>query len=459
MILREEYKNFIKNKEKTLDEAVLLWLKENVILINENISDKEIQIFNNRLAALSNLVNKFNNKIPELNNLLVQAEKDVSDYLSGSVKEKFAHVYLLRLTYLSNIISKFFSKRIKNLVSSHLFSAPKKHGDVKLNVLSEPGYNPETIKTMFVNNLNSIINESNIMLKKFEKNEMPKIDTNLIASELLNLSFNELQELIGLEPVKIMTPEKTNEPAQETQVVAEETQLLQEVDIDLLNKVKIYNKAITTLKRTPGLDKMPNLLKTVNDVDKKINSALSSKTGSLVNTLQSIWGGDMDSQLNKLTQYLKLFTEVWTSIRDKYSLDTNDDQTNLVLNPDKTIKDLVGKLVKDKNLTKDFLEQTPKQLEEFSNSLTNYFNDLKGTPAAEISKQDVAPVTPKTKAPEIAQAPEETSTTTTSTTSEIDVNQLADEVAAQIGLKSSQIPGIVNLFTKMSDKGFQITKK
>ena len=206
MTLREEYKTFIKNKAQSIDEASLLWLKENILLINESISDKEIQIFNSRLISLINLIEKYNQKIPELNNLLNKAEQDVSNYLSGTVKDKYAHVYLLKLTYLTNIISKFFSKRIKNLINSHVFSKAKQYGDVKMNVLSEPGHNAEVIKNIFINNFNSIIHESNLMLKKFEKNEMPKIDVEKISSELLNLSFNEIQDLINVESIKMLTP-------------------------------------------------------------------------------------------------------------------------------------------------------------------------------------------------------------------------------------------------------------
>lgn len=415
MYLRKEYEEYKAKTNQVIDESAVAWLKENVIYINESIDPKTIDKLNRKISKFDQIFDKFKEKVPALSIKLNEAELELQHYLTGTLSDKKAADLLEKLGYLYNIISGFLNSSLKVLLRTPILRAAKEHADVKLNVLDAPGHDADIIRKAFGNALRPGHEEMALIKKLYRGKKIELLDENLIALQLLNLSYNELLELTGVEKVPMISAEplpstspetvspELEAPAseappgtaaapddflkedQEDQEALEEVQIFNKpINTDLLKRVGVYSKALKALKSAPLLSRMPNLEKSITDLDVAVNKALTSRTSGAMNKISSMWGGDMDSRLTKLNQYLSMFVKIWDTVKEKYDLDVTDDETILSFNPDKTLSAFVTKVLRDKKLSEDVLAQTPQDLEEFSDSLTQYFQIMKGagTPAA-----------------------------------------------------------------------------
>lgn len=478
--LRKEYTERKLDKQKQIEEAALSWLKENVVFVNESIDPKTINLLVNKISRFEKTFGKHKEKIPALTDKLQDAENELQAYLTGSLSDNKASELLEKLGYLYNSISTFLNQSLKVLLKTPLFKGAKENPEVKLNVLDVPGNNAAIIRDAFVNALKPSVEDALLLKKLYRGKRVPLLDAKLIASQLLNLSYHELEELTGVEKIPMVsaTPEPQPTPPV-PEIVAEQKELLQEVDTELLNKVKTYSKALNVLKKSPNLKLMPVLSKTIDDLEVKVNNVLSSGGSATLDKIKSMWGGDMDSQLRKLTTYLKSLSQVWDVVKEKFGIDLNNSQETLG-SFDPTISPMVSKILKDKNLARDFVEQTPANIEMFSTLLNDYFAEMnkvpaQNTPAAPASAPQAAAEQPKAEQPAPAQqstpapAPEAQPQATApapapetkapeSAPVEYDSAGLADEVALAMRLPDKSAQQLAKQFDKMKKLGYKVVK-
>ena len=210
--LREEYKEYKLYKEKLVDEAAFGWVKENVVLINEQIDRNTVKRIINAITKFDNTFGPFKTKIPTLATQIDTAEDNLQKVITGRINDKKASDMLKRMSYLYNAFSRFFNSDLPVLLSSHLFATPQKHSDVRLDVLQPKEgekYDPTAIRDAFRYALTPSKDEQKLINTIYRKRAVPLIDANSISSQLLGLSFNELKNLteIGKVPMVVTAEE------------------------------------------------------------------------------------------------------------------------------------------------------------------------------------------------------------------------------------------------------------
>ena len=202
--IREEYKKHQKASETLISEAAVKWVEENVFLINEKLTYKQIEALQNKFIKFDDVFGKVKDKLPALAQLIGSAEDELNAVTAGRSSEVSADDMLKRMGYIYNTLSIFFSKDMKALLNAPMLRGAKENPDVKLNVLQAPKHDPSMIRDAFVDRLNPSKNQIKL-LNKIYRGNLPQLDTTAIATQMLNLSYNELVELTRVGKVPMVT--------------------------------------------------------------------------------------------------------------------------------------------------------------------------------------------------------------------------------------------------------------
>lgn len=216
--LREEYNKNKKKRDKLVTEAAHAWFSENVILINEQIDRRTVQRLIDSITKFDDAFGPFKDKIPALASQLDTAEAGLEKVITGKANEKKASELLQRLNFIQSSLSRFFSKDLPILLRSHLFSTAKDNGAVRLDVLqpkSGQRYNPTAVRDALKHALEPSKDDMKF-LRKIYRSKVPLIDAGAISSQMLQLSYNELEQLSSMGAVPmVVTPEPAPNPEQE----------------------------------------------------------------------------------------------------------------------------------------------------------------------------------------------------------------------------------------------------
>lgn len=216
MELRKELNKEKQIKEKAVDDAAYKWVESNIVLINEQIDRRTVKRLIDSISKFDEVFGQYKAKLPALGAQIDAAEEGLEKVITGRANDKKAGDMLKRLGYLYNTFSRFFSKDLPILLNSHLFFAAKKNPDVRLDVLqpkSGERYNPAAIRDSLRHSLEPSKDDMKF-LRKIYKKKIPLVDSLALSNQLLQMSYNELQNLTNIGSVPIMDVEEKPEEQQ-----------------------------------------------------------------------------------------------------------------------------------------------------------------------------------------------------------------------------------------------------
>lgn len=213
--LREEYKQQKQQKDKMVTEAAEAWVVDNVILINEQINRRTVDRLIKSISKFDEVFGPYKEKLPALASMLDAAEEGLEKVVTGRANDKKASDQLQRLNYLHSSFSRFFTKDLPVLLNSPLFSAARENPMARLDVLQPKNgkrYNPASIRDAFKHALEPS-GEDLKFIRKIYRKKVPLVDAMAMANQMLQLSFNELQDLTGMGKVAMVATPPEEEMA------------------------------------------------------------------------------------------------------------------------------------------------------------------------------------------------------------------------------------------------------
>lgn len=220
-LLREEYKKNQEKKKSQLDEAAFEWVKSNVIVIHERMNRRAVQKLIDQITKFEERFGAYKDRLPSIAGTLDNAEQGLILVLTGKTSDKRASEMLQQMSFVYNNLSSFFSKDLPILLNTPIFKTASENPEIRLDSLTLPGFNPDTIKRSFVTAIQPTREEEKLLRKVLKTSKVPHIEAANIADELLSLNYNDLKELTNIERVPIAVPAATpQQPVQQEQIVA-----------------------------------------------------------------------------------------------------------------------------------------------------------------------------------------------------------------------------------------------
>jgi hypothetical protein len=207
MKLREEFNKQKKREDEMASEAAVAWLDKNVVIINEEMNRKTVKRLISQITKFDKVFGPYKNKIPALASTIGMAEDGLEKVITGRANDKKASDMLAQLSFLYSTFSKFFKEDLPVVLSSHLFLAPKENPEVRLDVLQPKTgtrYDATSVRDAIKHALVPSKDNQKMLNKVYKKKNIPLIDANAIASQMLQLSYNELEELGKVSEVPMM---------------------------------------------------------------------------------------------------------------------------------------------------------------------------------------------------------------------------------------------------------------
>jgi hypothetical protein len=372
--LRKELIKEKARKDKITNKAAYKWAEKNIILVNEKIDRRTVKRLSDAIIKFDQSFGPYKDKIPALAGNIERAEEGLNKVLTGRANDKKAKDMLARMSFLYSALSSFFGRDLPVILNTMMFAVPKENSDVRLDSLQAPSgltYDPTAIRDAFAHALSPNKDEQKLLGKIYKKKNIPLLDTNAVANQMLGLTYTELQDLANIEKVPMVaTPEPEAAPPAEEEPQKEsanhekkkllgEAPLLNEAGIDvqkfqqLAGSFEQIQKAVA-----PIADKAPETKRALDAIAATIRKTQKSQSAGAWNKVKSLWGGDVEADIVNIYDQFKDFTEVWPSMRallgDKSTeepLITNNEQ-----NYDKKIE--IQNIIND---TKEILEKALKK--------------------------------------------------------------------------------------------------
>ena len=201
--LRDEMFKEQKKQEAIIDDSALRWVYENVIPLNEKINRNAINRLINSISKFETTFGPYKSSIPSLAGILDSAEDNLNSVLTGRAGDKRAGDMLEYLSYIYNVFSGFFAKDLPLLMKTKIFAAPKEMSGMRMDSISLPGFKADTVRKALAHAITPSAEDKKLMSKILRSKNMPKMDAQKIAKEMMALSFNDLMKLteVGRVPV------------------------------------------------------------------------------------------------------------------------------------------------------------------------------------------------------------------------------------------------------------------
>ena len=283
--LREEYLKHKKEKEAAITESAVKWVMENVVLLDENFNRDSLLRLQNSISKFDTTFLPFGSKVPEVKRSLDDAvellnritmgekitRKDGRLRLSTEEEESLQDPATYMIKYMSllyNNLSRFFNKDMKVLFGLPLFKMAKENPTVALKDLIEA---PRMRKAI----LNALVpgNEIKaILARMYRSMELPTLEYDTIADQLLNLTATDFQELTHVDKVPLVVSNEKTVATENVSTPKEEatsTNPKDKSDEDLLTEEEEM-----LLKEIGEIN--PQQVKSVVDGIQKIQSILNS---------------------------------------------------------------------------------------------------------------------------------------------------------------------------------------
>ena len=215
MSLRQEYQKNKIYKINLKKQFIKEWLEENVVFINEKVDRKQIKRLINLMVRFDKKFGPVREKLPGIKSIIDDAENNLQLVLSGKLtNDKISDIFQ-RMSLIYSILSDFFANDLSVIMQTPAFRVPKNKPDMRLDSITEAGFDPSIISDTFVVALTPS-EEEDLLLNKLYKNiKMPHLDRHNIAKQMLGLCYNDLSKLSSVEkvpmavsiPVVSVTPE------------------------------------------------------------------------------------------------------------------------------------------------------------------------------------------------------------------------------------------------------------
>ena len=205
--IREEYKQSKKQEQEIVTEAAMKWLDNNVVVLSEKIDRNGIKKFVRQVERFEDLFGPYASKLPTISNILDGAEVNLQDVLTGRKSDKRISDTMQYVSYAYNALSDFFSKDLPLLLRTKTFNKARENAEVRLDALSGAGFDANTAQRVFSTAITPSKDEMALIGRIVKKKHIPNIDAKRISSELLSLTFNELQDLTNIGKVPLVVSE------------------------------------------------------------------------------------------------------------------------------------------------------------------------------------------------------------------------------------------------------------
>lgn len=343
--LREEYTKHKSVKDKVILEAGIAWVEENVLLLNESFNRESLQKLQGAISKFNMIFNEFAQEVPEVKQSLEDAvelmnkitmgekisKKNGRLKLTKDEKEAIKEPATFTVKYLSilyNNLSKFFNRDMPALLAFPLFARAKENPQTPLKDLAES----DKMKKAILHALVPGPEISSILKRMYGSMELPSLNYELIADQLLNLNFENFSKLMKVDKVPLVaTPVQTPSPAsQETtgEVILTEDDMALLKEIGEINKDQIQS-IINGITRIQGILRgIPELAATNQKMEKLRSETMASiMKGGALNEPKSQM---LAASANAIYTYFDTIADLWTKIEKGLPADRmlNDAELN-----------------------------------------------------------------------------------------------------------------------------------
>lgn len=318
--IRKDYNKLRSVKDRQIDEAARMWLSNNVIFISEKIDRKSIDRLINSIQKFDNKFGAYRNLIPSITSVINQAEEDLQNIITGKSEGQRAGEILGYLSSIYNCYSNFFSKDLPVLTKTKLFRVAMENSDTPMNRITDDGFDIKPIKKAIAHAVEPTAEEKKLLKGLLKRKYI--VDANAVADDLVNLSFNDLRNLMEIDKVPIVST--VNES-----VVLKETPKKKTLNEGILFEATIeeIGTALGSLKSVADSLNIPDIAKSVNQLHSDLLAAKAG--GKMDQVIQQIQGqdkraladvfkskeGQLLKQANMAIETFKKLGDMWPQIK------------------------------------------------------------------------------------------------------------------------------------------------
>lgn len=206
--LRQELKNKKAKQANMLHEAATAWVQDNIILISEKLNRTAVTKLTNSIVKFDDKFGPFKDKLPEIQKVIDDAEVGLQLVLTGKTSETRATDMLRKMSMVYTMLSDFFGSDLPMLLRTPIFKAAKENPGMRLDSISDGSHDPAIILATFTNALRPSKDELKLLGRVYRSVPMPDLKPEIIAKQLLGLSYEELQQISSIERVPMVAIEK-----------------------------------------------------------------------------------------------------------------------------------------------------------------------------------------------------------------------------------------------------------
>lgn len=232
--LREEYNKRKEQKARDIQEAAIRWVMENVVLLDENFNRESLQRLQGSISKFDAIFAPFGGKVPEVKRSLDDAVELLNRITMGEkITRKDGRLrltqeevnsledpatYMIKyMSLLYNNLSRFFNKDMRVLMELPIFKMARENPSIPLRDLIEA---PRMRKAI----LHALMpgNETKAILHRMYRSmELPSLDYETIADQMLNLNAGDFLALTNVDRVPLVaSPEPAQPQATQPQMEA-----------------------------------------------------------------------------------------------------------------------------------------------------------------------------------------------------------------------------------------------
>lgn len=335
--LRKEYNKHKQQKSASIQEAAVRWVMENVVLLDENFNRESLQRLQASISKFDATFAPYGSKVPEVKRSLDDAVELLNRITMGEkITRKDGRLRLTQeeadslqdpatymvkyMSILYNNLSRFFNKDVRVLMELPIFDMARKNPTVPLKDLVEA---PRMRKAI----LHALVPHAEakaILNRMYRSMELPDLQYEVIADQMLNLTVADFQELTHVDRVPLVASVEQAQPQTEAatstnpkdtngdeDVLTEEEQsLLKEIGEVSPDQIKKITDSLTKVQNI--LRQFPELQATNQALDNLRKQALAAVAGNQ-------WGGAKGSyiaaQANMVYAYFDKLGDLWPKIK------------------------------------------------------------------------------------------------------------------------------------------------
>lgn len=333
--LREAYNKHKEKKNDAVQEAAVSWIMENVILLNEGFNRESLMRLQTAIAKFDATFAPYGTIVPEVKrslddavellNRITMGEKitrsDGRLKLTSEEAEGLADPATYMVKYMSlmyNNLSRFFNKDMKILMELPIFKMAKENPTIPLKDLIEA----PRMRKAILHALAPSPEVTAILKRMYRSMELPNLDYELIADQMLNLTAANFADLTQVDKVPLVaSSEPKMEEATSTNPKAtsgDEVVLSEEEGQALLKEIGEINPD-QIKKIADSLTKIQNIIRAFPELQ-ATNQALDNLRKQALSAIsKNEWGGAkgafIAAQANMVYTYFDKLGELWPKIK------------------------------------------------------------------------------------------------------------------------------------------------